>query len=110
MLARGRRRGAEGGRRRAGEAELDAVQARAVVEVRGAPHPRGAPPVAHTPRVVALADAVERQLLAVDADAPADAARDLVAGRDPVRVRLAERLPHEVELDVAAGEAHREAL
>ena len=64
------------------------MQMGAVVEVQRTPDPIHAPPVPHAVGVVALArHRLEPVGAAVDGDRPADAARDFVAGGDPVGVR-----------------------
>ena len=62
------------------DADACGVEAGAVLEAAGGPHPAEVPPVAHAPAVVALADAVELDGLVADEDLAVDVARDLVAG------------------------------
>ena len=64
------------------------------------------PPVAHTPRVVALSgDRIACGLAAVDGDRARHRARDFVARRDPVLVRRARRRPDQIhrQLDGLPG-------
>ena len=76
------------------------VEARAVLEAPGGPHPAEVPPVAHAPAVVALADAVELDRLVADEDLAVHVARHLVAGGADPRVQpAAVGLPLEVEAE-----------
>ena len=61
------------------------------------PVPRELPPVAHPPRVVALARAVDGDRLVADRHGAGDPRRDLVARRHRVRERLGPARPLEVE-------------
>ena len=66
----------------AGNPDVHAVQMGAVVEVQRAPDPVHAPPVAHTPGVIALAgNRVDAVADVVDGDRARDRARDLVTRR-----------------------------
>ena len=62
------------------EAHGGAVEAGAVLEPPGRPRPPERPPVAHPPRVVPLADGVERDRLVPHEHLAVHPARDLVAG------------------------------
>ena len=89
---------AESGRVR--EAQLDAMEPGAVLETARAPDPVHRPPVARAPGVVALAGGLSKlELLVAHAHRAGHAAGNLVAGRDAVGVRLAVRLPRQVERD-----------
>src|SRR6476469_5077288 len=77
-------------RRGAGDSDVDAVDVRAVGEMQSTPHPVHGPPVAHSPRVVALTGNLTLvDLSAVDGDGAGHRARDLIARRDPVLIRRA---------------------
>src|SRR5581483_11303372 len=82
-----------------GDADVGAVEPRAVLEPSCRPAPTELPPVTHAPRVVALTVPVEIDALVADEELAGAAARDLVAGRGRGVGRGALGLPLEVEAE-----------
>src|SRR5205823_10690168 len=73
------------------------VEGGAVAQPARGPTPRDRPPVAHAPRMVALAPAVERDALVAHEHLAVDRARLLIAGHAGIPEDVAGRLPLELE-------------